>query len=329
MSDTYRIYGSEMSPYSVKVRSYFRYKKIPHEWCESRTAEAKPYQKLPLIPVVVTPEDKGMQDSTLIIEALEEKFPVPSIHPVDNAMAFLSALLEDFSDEWGNKWMFHYRWRRPADQDSAAERLVRFNMPGLSKDEARKMENKLKERMVARVWFVGSNEKTAPQIEAGFKEFIAQLETHLAKRSYLFGERPAFADFGLFGQLYCMWTDHTGHELIEAAGPNCTAWIQRMQDPEATGDFESRDALGPTLAPILHEQVGALYLPWMKANADALRLGAEEYTLQLRTGEWTQKPQKYHARAFAALRERYYHTAGINTLDPILNAVGCLWHLRG
>ncbi len=32
MPDTYRVFGSEFSPYSVKVRSYFRYKRIQHEW---------------------------------------------------------------------------------------------------------------------------------------------------------------------------------------------------------------------------------------------------------------------------------------------------------
>ncbi len=32
MPDNYRIFGAEMSPYSVKVRSYFRYKGIPHQW---------------------------------------------------------------------------------------------------------------------------------------------------------------------------------------------------------------------------------------------------------------------------------------------------------
>ena len=32
MANVYEIYGAEMSPYSVKVRSYFRYKAIPHQW---------------------------------------------------------------------------------------------------------------------------------------------------------------------------------------------------------------------------------------------------------------------------------------------------------
>ena len=34
MSGTYQIFGAEMSPYSVKVRSYFRYKNIPHQWLQ-------------------------------------------------------------------------------------------------------------------------------------------------------------------------------------------------------------------------------------------------------------------------------------------------------
>ena len=59
MSDVYRIFGSEISPYSIKVRSYFRYKGIPHEWIERSNAvmdEYKKYAKLPLIPAVATPE---------------------------------------------------------------------------------------------------------------------------------------------------------------------------------------------------------------------------------------------------------------------------------
>jgi len=31
LADSYRIFGAEMSPYSVKVRSYVRYKDIPHQ----------------------------------------------------------------------------------------------------------------------------------------------------------------------------------------------------------------------------------------------------------------------------------------------------------
>jgi hypothetical protein len=74
MRSTYRIFGSEMSPYSVKVRFWFRYKDIPHEWLlrngETR-AEYEQFAKLPIVPLVVTPDSQGLQDTPLI-ETLEE-----------------------------------------------------------------------------------------------------------------------------------------------------------------------------------------------------------------------------------------------------------------
>src|SRR5262245_60490227 len=129
---TFRIYGSELSPYSVKVRSYFRYKGIPHRWFvrnATNQSEFQKYAKLPLIPLVVTPSDDGIQDSTPIIERVEAAHPAPTVHPDEPVAAFMSTMLEEFGDEWGNKWMFHYRWAREVDQASAAGRIARQQQP--------------------------------------------------------------------------------------------------------------------------------------------------------------------------------------------------------
>jgi glutathione S-transferase len=107
---TYRIFGSELSPYSVKVRSFFRYKCIGHEWIPRSPAvqaEFQKYARLPLVPLVVTPEGEGIQDSTPILERFESSSPQPSVIPDDPALAFVSALLEEYGDEWGNKWFSH------------------------------------------------------------------------------------------------------------------------------------------------------------------------------------------------------------------------------
>ena len=77
-------FGSELSPYSVKVRSYFRYKGLPHEWIPRSPAvqaEFQKYAKLPLVPLVVTPEGEGVQDSTPIIERFEASRQEPSATP--------------------------------------------------------------------------------------------------------------------------------------------------------------------------------------------------------------------------------------------------------
>ena len=332
MPPSHRIFGAEVSPYSVKVRSYFRYKGIPHEWVvrdATKQAEFQKYAKLPLIPLVVTPDDQGIQDSTPILEKLEAEFPEPSIHPADPVLAFLSALIEEFGDEWGNKWMFHYRWAREADQKSVAGRLAALMAPGVEGEQLQGVVDSIIDRMVNRVWFVGSNEQTAPQIESSYQEAVGQLEAHLAGRPYLFGARPAFGDFGLWGQIYNSWTDPTAGDVLKQRAPSVVAWLERMLDPAAGGDFESWEALEPTLMPFLESQVGRLFLPWSDANARAIAAGEEEFGVDLDGRTWTQKPQKYHARSLAKLRERYAALADTNALDPILEKAGCLRWLRG
>ena len=126
--------------------------------------EYRKYAKLPLIPVVVTPDGRGLQDSTPIVEQLEAQFAQPSIHPSDPTSAFVSALLEEYGDEWGNKPMFHYRWWYEADQNSAAERLARGMMPGLDDAAIANAAGAVKGRMVPRLSFVGSSADTKERI---------------------------------------------------------------------------------------------------------------------------------------------------------------------
>src|SRR5262245_32603147 len=163
MADVYRIFGAELSPYSVKVRSYFRYKRIPHEWIVRTVhnqAEFDRYAKLPLIPLVIAPDGTAMQDSTPIIERMEALYPEPSIRPADPALAFLSALIEEYADEWGNKPMFHYRWFYEPDQQSAAERIARSMMPDLEGEAVAQACEMVRGRMVPRLAFVGSSAAT-------------------------------------------------------------------------------------------------------------------------------------------------------------------------
>lgn len=332
MADGYRILGAEMSPYSVKVRSYFRYKAIPHQWIlrnADSQAEYEEHARMPIIPLVVTPEGKGIQDSTPIIDQLEKLHPQPSIHPDDPLTNFISALIEEFGDEWGNKWMFHYRWARDVDQISSAGRIARMRGPKASEQEHEAFGRQVRARMVDRVWFVGSNAVTAPQIEAGFLEMLGLLDNHLASRPYLFGGCPAFGDFGLWGQIYQMWRDPTAGALIEGGAPRVLDWVHRMLWPKAEGAFEGWSTLEPTLMPILTRQVGRQFMPWTCANQKALAESQEEFSVALGDKIWTQKPQKYHARSLGMLRARYAAVADKAALDPVLEAAGCLAGLRG
>ncbi len=329
---TYRIYGSELSPYSVKVRSFFRYKKLNHEWIPRSPAvqsEFQKYAKLPLVPLVVTPEGEGIQDSTPILERFEAAHPEPSVTPADPALAFVSALLEEYGDEWGNKWMFHYRWRYQPDAWSTAERIAQQMMGAQGTLAVAQARAAVAERMMGRLGFVGSNDRTQPLIEASFTKALGLIDAHLASRPYLLGGRPAMADFGLSAQLYEAATDPTPGAIMRASAPNVMAWIQRMLSPEAKGDFEALQALAPTLMPLLTQEVGALFLPWSAANAAAIARGDKSFTLSLGGAEWTQEPQKYHARSLAEIRRKHEAARGAAGLEPLLAASGCLKVLAG
>jgi glutathione S-transferase len=331
MASEYHIHGIELSPYSVKVRSYFRYKGIPHRWIPrslDAEGEYQKFAKLPLVPLVVTPENEGIQDSTPIIEHVDALHPEPSIHPSDPVARFISVLLEEFGDEWGNKWMFHYRWAREADQLSGAGRIARSMMPTADDAQLANSTAMVRDRMVNRVSFVGSNPVTAPQIEESFRDTLAILEPHFASRAYMFGGRPAFADFAMWGQLYNAWTDPTPGAMINAANPNLLAWIHRMLWPRAEGNFEPWSSLAPTLTPLLDRQVAKLFMPWTIANAAALAKGSEEFTVELAGKTWTQKPQKYHAKSLSVLRAKYAALPDKTAIDAVLQKTGCLAGLR-
>jgi glutathione S-transferase len=151
MTDVYRIFGAEMSPYSVKVRAYFRYKNIPHAWLSRRQHEDEfqKYARLPIVPLVVTPDGTGMQDSTPLMEKLDAVFPEPSIHPEDPTLNFLSALIEEYGDEWGNKLMFHHRWYTKPDQLATALVLARGAAPYADSATVDDMAKTIGERMTA------------------------------------------------------------------------------------------------------------------------------------------------------------------------------------
>ena len=329
MTAPYRIFGNEMSPYSVKVRAWFRYKAVPHLWLQrsQHQEEFRGRARLPLIPLVVTPDDRAIQDSTPIIEALEAEHPEPSIHPDDPALRFLSALIEEYGDEWGNKLMFHHRWHSEVDRRATALVLARSFLPNEEAAAVEALADQVRERMVGRVHFTGSSEANAPLISRYLDDLLAILEAHLESRKYLFGARPAFADFGLAPQLYEAALDPTAAGIVRARAPKVLAWSYRVLEPHNEGPFENWQNLKETLTPLL-ANAGAYFLPWSSANSDALEAGKESFSVDLPGGAYVQGPQKYHARSLIALRQKYRAAEGAPGLEALLAETGCLPYLQ-
>lgn len=327
MATSYRLFGSELSPYSVKVRSYLRYKGIDHAWIVRSAANATEFQKyakLPLIPLLVGPDDVGLQDSTPIIETLESRVPFPALQPSDPILAFLSTLIEEYADEWLNKPMFHYRWSYAADQRATADRIAGNMLGSVPAEELQKASEAIRKRMVGRLGLVGSNPATAPIIEETLRGALAIFESHLERRPYLLGARPALADFGAWGQIYEMSIDPTAGALIRGEYPRISAWVERMLAPRSEGEFESWSELGPGLMRLLREQIAGIFLPWSTANQQALGRNETSFSVELCGRSFTQDCQKYHARSLGVLRAKFAAANDNRELCRILEDAGCL-----
>jgi glutathione S-transferase len=332
VSTPLRLIGLEMSPYSLKVRSYLRYKRIPFEWIDrNRRSEAlfQKHARVQLIPLVLFPDGgDAMQDSTPIIERLEAEYPEPSIHPDEPAARFVSELLEEFGDEWCNKLMFQYRWGPREDARSAARRIAALMFPGLPWKALRPlMVPFMIRRMVPRMAFAGANPTNAPHLERSWLRTVELLEAHLERRAYLFGGRPAFADFGIWGNLNQAHSDPTCGGHLSRNAPALVRWIERMDSPVATGAFEPLESLLPSLAPLLAEQVAGRFLPWTLANARALEAGEQETRLEFDGRPYVQKTFKYHAWSLGQLKQKLAGVAADPALREVLLKTGCAPYL--
>ena len=256
-----------------------------------------------------------------MIEALEAEFAEPSITPDDAALAFLSALLEDYADEWLNKAMFHYRWSYEEDRAGAARRTVDMLFEGVPAPEG--VEEAVQARMLGRLHHAGSSPETAPVIEGSFARLLHLLQALLGDRPFLFGGRPCLADFGFAGQLRQLLSDPTPSALIKAQSPALVAWIERMEDPRADGPFAPFEVLRAPLADLLREEMAGAYLLWMSSNARAVAADALNVRVEIGGVEFAQKPQRYAAKALAALRRKCAEADASETLAALLAETGC------
>ena len=330
MSERYRIIGAEPSPYSVKLRAILRYRHLPHDWVV-RTPEARAeveHLKPLLMPVLQFPEDGSYHvDSTPIAYALEERHPGErSIIPDDPGLAFLSCLIEDMGDEWYTKVMFHYRFARPIDQDYGAIWVIDDSRPDLTGTARDDTIEAFKQRQIGRMPLVGCTPENAPQIEASFDRLLGILEEHVGSGRFLFGSRPALADFGLFGQLKTLATDPTPLALIRDTAPRVEHWIRRLDDASGIdGTWIDATAPLPTVVTDLLSMAGDLYLPYLAANDEAAKRGDERFSVDLLGRTHEQRVFRYQVKCLDRLRDQLAGLDGepLERTRAVLEDTGC------
>lgn len=329
------IVGMPGSPYSRKLRAVLRYRRVSHAWIHHGSPESRalPRPRVALLPYLLVPGADGrleaVTDSTPLIRRLETLHAGRSVIPPDAALAFLDALLEDYADEWLTKAMFHYRWAFAPDIAKAAAILPRWSRTDQPEAQALDFGRLFAERQVGRRSVVGSSDATAPVIEESYRRLLQLLDAHLETSRFVFGARPAAADFALYGQLTQLaGFDPTAAALALELAPRVVAWVDTVEDLSGLEprdeDWMHRDAIPATLRALFGE-VGRVYAPFLLANAAAIARGDDRVECAIDGRPYSQQPFPYQAKCLVWLREGHAALAARDrdAVDAALRGTGC------
>ena len=297
MSNSYTLYGADISYYTGKARAYLRYKGIPFDELPA-TREVYRDVILPrvgwgVIPVIITPDGETLQDTSDIIDTLELKFPSPSVYPDGPRQRVVALLLEVYGDEWLKLPAMHYRWNH--NEDWIIREFGRLSRPDLDAQGQREVGERACAPFRGSLPILGVTEATAPAVEASYEALLGELNAHFAEHDFLFGSRPSIGDYGLIGPLYAhQYRDPASGELMKRLAPNVVAWVERMLHPEpGAGEFLADDEVPRTLMPVL-ARMGREQVPVLQATVAALEawidtrpeedipraIGMHEFTLE-------------------------------------------------
>ncbi len=272
MAKPFLFYAARPSYFSAKVRPIFRFKGIPYEEIDPSPdiyREIKRRTGLGFIPVVITPEDEALQDTSEILDVLEKRFPQPAVYPATPLQQVTAYLLEVYADEFCVLPAMHYRWSFPESEAQARQDFAAASGdPQTAESFATRMKGTLP--------FLGVTPESIPAIEAHLRDMLAALSRHFEKHDFLLGSRMSLADLALFGPFYAhLYLDAVPGKLLRATAPAVCSWIERMNGQTLEpGEFLPDDSLAPTLFPVL-SLIGQDAVPLLLDNIHAFQEWAD------------------------------------------------------
>jgi glutathione S-transferase len=274
--DAYTLYVMSNSPYSDKIRMYLRLKRLPvievRENLRNREGVLKARTGRTMVPVVITPGDEAMNDSTHITRRLEAACPTPALRPADPGRRGFDALLEDWADEWIVRVMLASRWLHGSDAEQNRTIIAADMTCGAPEVELAVAKEIFPQGITATLPPMGATKETLGFLLDDLRGTVADLDVLFARHRFLGGAEPTVADLALYGQLNQIRRDPTGRTIVGDPAHPHGRWLQ---DVERRADGEPAESPGEVapdgeaLAP-LARRIAATYLRFAVANALAL-----------------------------------------------------------
>lgn len=272
MSSEYVIYGPAFSLFTRKLEAALRFYGVPHRRENPGPDNRETVERAAThqVPVLHTPENWVIADTTPILDLLDARHPRRRLFP-EGPLGILVHVVEEVLDEWFARVMVHYRWHYEENTRFVVGAIVGREV---SLEEAREFPLAKWGPRACRA----TGTESPHQREAAEREYlvvIAALEKQLGTTRYALGDRPTAVDAILLGGLRA----HTNNDPIPdlAAFPAVLAWDAKEADRwDGEGGLAPLATRTPVADAIL-EIARTQYAPFVLGNARALAAGEKAF----------------------------------------------------
>jgi len=333
MSKAYILYTMDNSPYSDKVRAFLRYKRVPilehTENAETRFSVLQARTGKTMVPVVLTPDDEAINDSTTITARIETICPTPPTRWKDCVADTIGMLLEDYADEWLVRIMLCSRWYHAEDAAQNAALIAGAMTHGVYGVEFQRAAREFPPTIISTLPKMGATPQNAQSWYAMLTPILEALDRALSRSLFLTGSAPHQCDFAFYGQLNQIRRDPTGSQWIAAGPESVRAWLGRIEGacaPGASAVPVSLVDLG-ALEPLVR-LMSATYLRMQVANALAVETGQPEAHADLEGMQFSATPARYNLKLLGANLDLLETLYGQGHVLPVFAERAILAELR-
>lgn len=264
----YSIYGSELSYFTRKLEAAMIFYDADFELKRRSDPEIEARSGTHQIPVLHTPEDWMIADTTPLLCMLDARFPERAMFPAGE-LGVLVHVLEEYFDEWIARTMVHYRWHYPESAKFAATRMSDGN-------------KEIAERVLK--WGPracrATGTESGQQQRAAEEEYVRMLEAaemQLKETKFLLGDRPTAVDCIVLGGLRAHTCMDPVPKRVTAAYPTVVEWAESRADTwNGAGELAAFPASTPFARTILGE-MATTYKPYVLGNRDAQAAGSKVF----------------------------------------------------
>ncbi len=229
----YTHYGPMVSYYTAKTRACLGYKRIPFvEMYEPATYRDRiaPAVGRTVFPVLESDQGEILQDTTVIIDALEQRHPERPVFPPDPVLMLVTRIVEFFVDELWVVTAMHTRWNDPDARRFAIAEFNRFFGQG-DAEEIWANGDAVAERMQSYLPDLGiDTERGQRLIQRLFEEATEVLDQAVGPRQFAFGPHPSLADCCLYAAYYPhQYRDHGSAQAhLKTRAANLSYFLDNM-----------------------------------------------------------------------------------------------------